>query len=143
MQQVSDVDDKIEKLMRAEINIRDAIAGLETQVKDLKAKREKIQSALNDICRQMNVDGLKTSAGTLTRSIKTRYWTDDWPSMYHFLKEHDALELMEKRIAQGNMKDFLANNPDILPPGIQQQNEFSIVIRRNRSDTTNEEQDDE
>jgi hypothetical protein len=142
MEKVSDVDDKIEKLMQAEINIRDAIADLENQVKDLKAKRETIQSALNDICRQMNVDGLKTSVGTLTRSIKTRYWTDDWPSMYQFLKEHDALELMEKRIAQGNMKTFLAENPDILPPGIQQQNEFSIVIRRNRSNDKKE-QDDE
>ena len=142
MEKISDVDDKIEKLMQAEINIRDAIADLENQVKDLKAKRETIQSALNDICRQMNVDGLKTSVGTLTRSIKTRYWTDDWPSMYQFLKEHDALELMEKRIAQGNMKTFLAENPDILPPGIQQQNEFSIVIRRNRSND-NKEQDDE
>ena len=59
------IDDKIEKLMKAEINIRDAISDLENQVKDLKAKREKIQSALNDICRQMNVDGLKTSVGTL------------------------------------------------------------------------------
>lgn len=133
MEQVNDVDDKIEKLMQAEINIRDAIADLENQVKDLKAKREKIQSALNDICLQMKVDGLKTTVGTLTRSVKTRYWTDDWPSMYQFLKEHDALELMEKRIAQGNMKEFLANNPGVLPPGIQQQNEFSIVIRRNRS----------
>jgi hypothetical protein len=142
MEKISDVDDKIEKLMQAEINIRDAIADLENQVKDLKAKREKIQAALNDICRQMNVDGLKTSVGTLTRSIKTRYWTDDWPSMYQFLKEHDALELMEKRIAQGNMKTFLAENPDILPPGIQQQNEFSIVIRRNRSNDKKE-QDDE
>jgi hypothetical protein len=142
MEKISDVDDKIEKLMQAEINIRDAIADLENQVKDLKAKRETIQSALNDICRQMNVDGLKTSVGTLTRSIKTRYWTDDWPSMYQFLKEHDALELMEKRIAQGNMKTFLAENPDILPPGIQQQNEFSIVIRRNRSNDKKE-QDDE
>lgn len=142
MEKISDVDDKIEKLMQAEINIRDAIAELENQVKDLKVKREKIQSALNDICRQMNVDGLKTSVGTLTRSIKTRYWTDDWPSMYQFLKEHDALELMEKRIAQGNMKTFLSENPGVLPPGIQQQNEFSITIRRNRSND-NKEQSDE
>ena len=139
MDKVNDVDDKIEKLMQAEINIRDAIADLENQVKDLKAKREKIQSALNDICLQMKVDGLKTTVGTLTRSVKTRYWTDDWPSMYQFLKEQDALELMEKRIAQGNMKEFLANNPGVLPPGIQQQNEFSIVIRRNKEDKEQDE----
>ena len=40
MEKISDVDDKIEKLMQAEINIRDAIADLENQVKDLKAKNK-------------------------------------------------------------------------------------------------------
>lgn len=134
------VDDKIEKLMQAEVNIRDAIAKLEQEVKDLKAKRERIQSALNDICLQMKVDGLKTSVGTLTRSVKTRFWTDDWPSFYKFMMDNEVPELLEKRIAQGNYKEFIANNPDLMPPGIQQQNEFSIVIRRNRE---KKEQDDE
>jgi hypothetical protein len=142
MELPNDVDDKIEKLMRAEVNIREAIAKLENEVKDLKAKRERIQSALNDICIQMKVDGLKTKVGTLTRSIKTRYWTDDWSTFYAFMKEHDVPELLEKRIAQGNYKEFLANNPDVAIPNVQAMNEFSIVIRRNRSND-NKESDDE
>jgi hypothetical protein len=52
--------------------------------------------------------------------------------MYNFLKENDALELMEKRISQGNMKDFIANNPDLLPPGLQASQEYSITIRKSR-----------
>lgn len=127
-------DDKIERLMRAEINIRDAIAKLEQDIKDLKAKREAIQSALNDICVNMKVDGLKTKAGTLTRSIKTRYWTDDWPTFYKFMKEHDVPELLEKRIAQGNFKEFLENNPGLVVPNVQPMQEYSIVIRRNKED---------
>jgi len=122
----------LEKLMAADVHMRDEIAKLESQIKDIEVKREKVQMALNEACRELNVSSLKTRVGTLTRSLKTRYWTDNWPMMYEFMKEHDALELMEKRIAQGNLKDFLEKNPDVLPPGLQATQEYQVVIRRNR-----------
>jgi hypothetical protein len=100
-------DNQLEKLMQAELNMREAIEDLENQVKDIKAKRAQIQNALNEACQKLNVTSLKTSVGTLTRTLKTRYWTTDWPEMYKFLKQNDALELMEKRISQSNMKDFV------------------------------------
>ena len=125
-------DNQLEKLMQAEINMREAIEDLENQVKDIKAKRAQIQNALNEACQKLNVTSLKTSVGTLTRTLKTRYWTTDWPEMYKFLKENDALELMEKRISQSNMKDFVANNPDLFPPGLQATSEYSVSIRKNK-----------
>ena len=126
-------DNQLEKLMQAEINMREAIEDLENKVKDIKAKRAQIQNALNEACQKLNVTSLKTSVGTLTRTLKTRYWTTDWPEMYKFLKENDALELMEKRISQSNMKDFVANNPDLSPPGLQATSEYSVSIRKNKS----------
>lgn len=125
-------DNQLEKLMQAEVNMREAIEDLENQVKDIKAKRAQIQNALNEACQKLNVTSLKTSVGTLTRTLKTRYWTTDWPEMYKFLKENDALELMEKRISQSNMKDFVANNPDLSPPGLQATSEYSVSIRKNK-----------
>ena len=125
-------DNQLEKLMQAEINMREAIEDLENQVKEIKAKRAQIQNALNEACQKLNVTSLKTSVGTLTRTLKTRYWTTDWPEMYKFLKENDALELMEKRISQSNMKDFVANNPDLSPPGLQATSEYSVSIRKNK-----------
>lgn len=125
-------DNQLEKLMQAEINMREAIEDLENKVKDIKAKRAQIQNALNEACQKLNVTSLKTSVGTLTRTLKTRYWTTDWPEMYKFLKENDALELMEKRISQSNMKDFVANNPDLFPPGLQATSEYSVSIRKNK-----------
>lgn len=125
-------DNQLEKLMQAEINMREAIEDLENQVKEIKAKRAQIQNALNEACQKLNVSSLKTSVGTLTRTLKTRYWTTDWPEMYKFLKENDALELMEKRISQSNMKDFVANNPDLSPPGLQATSEYSVSIRKNK-----------
>ena len=125
-------DNQLEKLMQAELNMREAIEDLENQVKDIKAKRAQIQNALNEACQKLNVTSLKTSVGTLTRTLKTRYWTTDWPEMYKFLKQTDALELMEKRISQSNMKDFVANNPDLFPPGLQATSEYSVSIRKNK-----------
>ena len=125
-------DNQLEKLMQAEINMREAIEDLENKVKDIKAKRAQIQNALNEACQKLNVTSLKTSVGTLTRTLKTRYWTTDWPEMYKFLKENDALELMEKRISQSNMKDFVSNNPDLSPPGLQATSEYSVSIRKNK-----------
>ena len=125
-------DNQLEKLMQAELNMREAIEDLENQVKDIKAKRAQIQNALNEPCQKLNVTSLKTSVGTLTRTLKTRYWTTDWPEMYKFLKQNDALELMEKRISQSNMKDFVANNPDLFPPGLQATSEYSVSIRKNK-----------
>ena len=125
-------DNQLEKLMQAEINMREAIEDLENKVKDIKAKRAQIQNALNEACQKLNVTSLKTSVGTLTRTLKTRYWTNDWPEMYKFLKDNDALELMEKRISQSNMKDFVANNPDLSPPGLQATSEYSVSIRKNK-----------
>ena len=126
-------DNQIEKLMQAEVNMREAIQDLENKVKDIKTKRAQVQNALNEACQKLNVSSLKTSVGTLTRTLKTRYWTNDWPEMYKFLKDNDALELMEKRISQSNMKDFVANNPDLSPPGLQATSEYSVSIRKNKS----------
>ena len=75
-------DNQLEKLMQADINMRESIATLESQISEIKTKRAQVQEALNEACRTLNVSSIKTSAGTLTRKLKTRYWTSDWPEMY-------------------------------------------------------------
>jgi hypothetical protein len=62
--------------------------------------------------------------------VKKRYWTNDWHSFYAFLKEHEALELLEKRVAQTNMSTFLEENPDLHPPGLNVDSRYSVVVRR-------------
>ena len=125
-------DNQLEKLMQADINMRESIATLESQISKIKTKRAQIQEALNEACRTLNVSSIKTSAGTLTRKLKTRYWTSDWPEMYKFVKEHDAFELFEKRIQQTNIKQFIADNPDVAPPGLQSTSEYAVSILKNR-----------
>jgi hypothetical protein len=52
--------------------------------------------------------------------------------MYGFIEETGAFGLLEKRLHQTNMKDFLAENPDLYPKGLSVENEFTVVVRRSK-----------
>jgi len=119
--------------MTADINMREKIAALEKQIKEIKEERVEGQAILIEACRILKSDSLKNEVGTLTRRVKKRYWTTDWPSMYKFIKEKDLIEFMEKRLNQTNIKEYIAENPDELPPGLSTSSEYTVSIRKNRS----------
>jgi len=64
------------------------------------------------------------------RSAKTRYWTSDWSNMHEFVLEHEAPELLDKRLNQTNMKQFLEENPDLVPKGLNVDSEYVVSVRR-------------
>tara|TARA_R100001129_G_scaffold161694_1_gene126715 strand:+ start:110 stop:532 length:423 start_codon:yes stop_codon:yes gene_type:complete len=125
--------DDIERLMKADINMRDVIASKEKEIKKIKEERSQVQAILLESCKHLKSDSLKNKVGTLTRRVKKRYWTTDWPSMYKFIKEKGLMEFMEKRLNQTNIKEYLAEHPDELPPGLQSSAEYAISIRRSKS----------
>lgn len=98
--------------------------------KDLEEQQKMLAEQMLDTCKEMNADSIRTPHGTIIRSVKSKYWTGDWDSMYNFIKEHDAFGLLEKRLHQTNMKDFLNDNPDVMPMGLNVENEYTIVVRR-------------
>ena len=130
-------NNQIEKLMQASVNMRDKIDELEKQITDIKIKRDKVDMALNEACRTLNVTSLKTSVGTLSRTLKTRYWSNDWPSMYEFILENKLPEFFEKRLVQSAIKEYLEQNPDKQPPGLQATSEYTVRITKSRDNKEN------
>lgn len=96
----------------------------------LKQQMDVIEQQLLELCKANGQDGGKTQHGTFTRTVKTRYWTTDWASMHRFIREHDAIDLLEQRIHQTNMKQFLTENPDTLPEGLNVESRYAITVRR-------------
>ncbi len=125
-------DNKIEKLMQVSINMRDKIAELEKQISDIKIQRDKVDMALNEACRTLNVSSLKTKAGTISRILKTKYWTTDWNSMYDFILENKLPEFFEKKLVQSVLKEYIEQNPDKAPPGLQATSEYTVRITKSR-----------
>jgi hypothetical protein len=124
------------KLTSIYIKIRDKRADnkrmFEAEDNDLKEQMEVLEAQMLDVCKEMNADSIRTPHGTIMRSIKSRYWTNDWDSMYTFIEETSAFGLLEKRLHQTNMKDFLAENPDLYPMGLNVESEFTVVVRRSK-----------
>lgn len=126
----------LDKLVGVYVKIRDKRAELkkafEAQDEELSAQLQELSNEMLERCKEMGADSIRTPHGTIIRSIKSKYWTSDWDSMYQFIREHDAFGLLEKRLHQSNMKQFLSENPDVLPSGLNVENEYSIVIRKSK-----------
>ena len=125
---------KADKLVKTYVKIRDKRKELvdqyEKEDNNLKEALELIESELLEMCKETGADSLRTEFGTVTRRVAKRYWTNDWHSFHEFLKEHGALELLEKRIAQTNMSTFLEENRDLLPPGLNVDSRYTVTVRR-------------
>lgn len=102
----------------------------EAKVRDLKDQLDIVSAEILNFCNEQNLDSVKTPAGTISRRVQTRYWTTDWEQMNNFIVEHEAVHLLEKRIHNGNMKQFLEENPDVLPIGLQVDNKYVIQVRK-------------
>jgi len=97
-------------------------------IRELKDQMELVSERLLKLCNDQNVDSLRTAEGTVTRRIKSRFWTTDWESMYKFIKEQDALFLLEQRIHTTNMRQFLDENSNLHPAGLQEVRKYAITV---------------
>jgi len=124
----------IEKLVKTYLKIKTKRSELSAAFEEQDAKLEKqmraVKTALLEHCKANNADSVRTPEGLFYRTVKRNYWTNDWESMNKFILENEVPQLLEKRIHQGNMKEFLENNPDLLPPGLNVDSEYVITVRR-------------
>jgi len=124
----------IDRLVKIYRKIKERIDTLtqeyDTQIETLKAQQDEIKFALKDMMKADGTTSLKTTFGTVSLMTKTRYSTNDWDSFKRFIVEHDAVDLLEKRVAQTNMGQFLQENPGVVPPGLNSMTEFEIRITK-------------
>lgn len=123
--------DKLAKVYRRmQSRIQELTAQYESEIEDIKRQQDVVKIALKDQMLKLGVSSVRTDQGTVVLSTKTRYNTQDWDSFKEFIKEHDALDLLEKRIAQTNMATFLADNPSLVPAGLNSVTEYAISVRK-------------
>lgn len=133
---MSDVN--LEELVSAYIALRNERASLKDEYdqKDnaLKTDMEKLEVAMLDVCNTVNANSIKTTHGTVIRKLNERFYCQDWDNFYKFVLENEAPQLLERRIAQGNFKQYLSDNEaDGLPPGVSVMREYGVVVRKSSS----------
>jgi hypothetical protein len=113
----------VEQLVEAYLNVRGERERLlrEYEVADseLKGDLSQIEAMMLEVCNDVNANSIKTQYG------------NDWDNFRKFVLEYNAVELLERRIHQGNFKQFLADHEgDGLPPGVNVMREYGISVRK-------------
>jgi len=89
-----------------------------------------IKQAMLDHCEDHNVESVRTSEGLFFRSTKKKYWVSEWDAIHKLIVEENAPQLLDKRINQANMREFLEENPDLKPEGLEIEEEVTISVRK-------------
>ena len=130
----SDVFIPMDKAARAYIAMRDEIAKIQkeydSKIEALKGQQDQIRYYMMEELKKLGVTSMRTLAGTIIMSPKTRYFTNDWDAFKEFVKANDALDLFEKRIAQKNTAEWLKENPDKVPPGLSSESTYDVSVRK-------------
>lgn len=125
----------LEELVKAYLTIRNERETLkaqyETNDKVLLDDMDALEKEMLVICNDTNASSIRTGSGTVIRKLNERFTTNDWDNFKKFVMENDAVDLLERRIHQGNFKQFMAEHEqDGLPPGVNVMREYGIVVRK-------------
>lgn len=131
---MSDTDINVNQLVKAYRRIRDAIkeaeAEHEEKLDSMQADLDKVGAELLKFCNDKDLDSIRTPAGTVSRRVQTRYWTTDWEEMHKFILDNEVPYVLEKRINNNALRQYLEDNPDIFPPALQVDRKFVIQVRK-------------
>tara|TARA_R100000426_G_scaffold6936_1_gene8667 strand:- start:136 stop:504 length:369 start_codon:yes stop_codon:yes gene_type:complete len=98
----------------------------------LRRQQDLVKEELLMHLKENDLKSVKTESGTFYRTVRTRYWTDDWEALREFILEHQVPELLEKRLHQSSVSQFLEENPELVPKGLNADSEFQVTIRKTK-----------
>jgi len=125
----------LDELVKIYLTIRNEREKLKSgwEVKDgeLEQEMKLLEQSMLTVCNDTNASSIRTESGTVIRSLKERFTTNDWDNFKKFVLDNEAIDLLERRIHQGNFKEFMAEHKDDgLPPGVNVMREFTIAVRK-------------
>jgi len=125
----------LEELVKVYLTIRNERekikADWEVRDGELEQEMKLLEASMLTVCNDTNASSIRTESGTVIRSLKERFTTNDWDNFKKFILENQAVDLLERRIHQGNFKEFITEHKDDgLPPGVNVMREFTIVVRK-------------
>lgn len=124
-----------EELVSAYLALRNSRAELKENYEEadgkLKSEMEQIEQAMLEICNDVGADSIKTTLGTVIRKVNERFYCTDWDNFKNYVLENEAVELLERRIHQGNFKEHMTQiEGQGLPPGVNVMREYGVTVRK-------------
>lgn len=134
IERAAEIQVPIDTLVKIYVKIRDAKSAakkvFEAQEAEFNEKMAIVATELKARAQAEGVEGFKTEFGTVYLSETMKTSCADWAAFGDFLKTHDPLEFMEKRISSTAVKEYMKQNEGQLPPGVSIFKEIEARVRR-------------
>lgn len=96
-----------------------------------KATMEKCEAWLLIQCNTLGVDNLVIKGvGTAIKGKQMQVSCKDWKLFHEWVKEHDQLDMFERRISRNILKTYMEENESTIPPGLDVIFEQTVTVRR-------------
>lgn len=97
---------------------------------ELERAMAEIEEQLLSTLNESNSNSMSTNSAVIMRTVRKRYMPTNWDAVYKLIDKHKAYGLLEKRVHNGNMKDFLEEHPDEYPAGLNVDSRYAVTVRR-------------
>ena len=120
----------IDKLVAIHRKMESAMAEYQAKIDEIEEQRQEVRNTILDIMKEQKLESVRTDHGTVTKGVKDRYWSNDWSALHQYIIEHGAVGLLQQRIHETNMRDWIAAHPNDFPPSLNIDREYGITIRK-------------
>lgn len=120
----------IDKLVAVHRKIDAKLAELQSEMDEIEVQRAEVRAQILELMKTLGLETARTEHGTVTKSIKERYWTSDWPALHQYIIDHGAVGLLQQRIHETNMREWVTAHPNDYPPSLNLDREYAITIRK-------------
>lgn len=122
------------KMVTAYLRLRDTRTALlrkfEEEDGKLKSKQELLEMHMLQFLNSTGTDSVKTPIGTFYKQTEIKPAGADWQTIYEYIKDNDAFEMLERRIKKTFVQEYMEANDGAIPPGVTVHREYVVRVRR-------------
>lgn len=124
----------IDKLVGAYIKMRDDLDAERKKFKALEKERKaqmvRVEDHILKLCYDQGVESFKTVHGTAFKTKKDFVKVRNWDAALDFILKNDLTHMLTKSVAKAAAKEYMSENENQLPPGLEYGAVTEIGIRR-------------
>lgn len=123
--------ERLARVWRKMQDKRDEIrAAYEAADKSVEDQQKIVGTALLSAMTGMKGDKLTTAAGVIERQTKTQVSGADWNAIYRFVTDHDAWQMLHKRLSSTFVDAWAKDHDGELPPGVNVFRTLQVVVKK-------------
>jgi hypothetical protein len=123
------VDDVVSTYLKLRAQKEAIEAKTKEQVANIKANMEKLEAWIKEQADAQGVTSFKTRHGTAFLTTNDYANVADWDAMLAFVREHDAYDMLEKRVSKTAVRGYIEQTKQV-PPGVNYGTRLDVNIRK-------------